>query len=81
MPPDGHDAQDDLESEDVASIVPLAFSRQEPPCVRIAYLQAVFNNIVGNMPVQQVTDNLCITLSALDAAGVLPLVPKPAQTY
>jgi hypothetical protein len=78
--PDGPDPSRDIEPADTASTVPLAYSEQEPSCVRIAYLQAVANNVFGNMSVKQTTDNLNMTLNALDAAGVLPEFPRPVRT-
>lgn len=68
------------EPDDSATTVPRAYSENEPPCVRIAYLQAVINNVVGNMPVKQTTDNLNWTLNALDAAGAVPAHPRPVRT-
>jgi hypothetical protein len=61
-------------------IVPCAYRDNEPSCIRIAYLQAVYNNVCVNMPVMDTNTNLCLTLSALDAAGVLPDYPRPVQT-
>ncbi|KAM6493648.1 hypothetical protein JOM56_010009 [Amanita muscaria] len=68
---------------DACSLVPPAYARREPSCIRIAYLQAVYNNVVGNMPVRQTNDNLSMTLAALDAANAFPIdpeVPAPATT-
>jgi hypothetical protein len=65
---------------DGPSIVPRAYRDNEPSCVRIAYLQAVYNNVCVNMPVTDTNTNLGLTLSALDAAGVLPDHPRPVRT-
>lgn len=65
---------------DACSLIPPAYDQNEPSCIRIAYLQAVYNNVVGNMPVRQTNDNLSMTLAALDAAHALPDIPAPATT-
>src|SRR6202035_3709929 len=61
-------------------IVGPAYSRNEQSCVRIAYLQAIRNNVLGNMSVEQTSENLKATLDSLDAAGVLPKDPRPVTT-
>jgi hypothetical protein len=78
--PDGPDAEHDVDPADIGPIVPPAYSEPELSCVRIAYLQAVMNNVFGNMSVKQTNENLNITLDALDAAGVLPDHPRPVRT-
>jgi hypothetical protein len=75
--PDGPDLSWD--PDDCASIVPWAYSDGEPSCIQIAYLQVVINNVIGNMPIKQTTDNLNWTLNALDAAGALPVYPRPVR--
>ncbi|KAK0451882.1 hypothetical protein EV421DRAFT_1069880 [Armillaria borealis] len=80
MPPCPDYGRDDPFDDDVAPIVPPAFTRGEPTAVRLAYLQAVYNNVFCNIPVSTTTDNLNMTLNALDAAGALPLVPPPVRT-
>lgn len=76
--PDGPHSE---KSDDLPpSIVPRAYADNEPSCVRIAYLQAVLNNVIGHMPVAATTDNLIANLNSLDAAGVLPIHPRPVRT-
>jgi hypothetical protein len=76
--PEGPDASRDIDPADAATTVPPAFS--EPSCVRIAYLQAAFMNIFGHLSIKMTTDNLNMTLNALDAAGSLPDFPRPVRT-
>ena len=74
--------RDDLpvHPEDDRPLFPPAYRDNEPSWVRIAYLQAVLNNVAGNMSVKQTTQNLNSTLNALNAAGVLPDRPRPVRT-
>lgn len=46
----------------------------------MAYLKAVYNNIVRKMPVAAATEDLEMTLDCLAAAGALPEVPRPVRT-
>ncbi|KAF6764943.1 hypothetical protein DFP72DRAFT_986014 [Ephemerocybe angulata] len=46
----------------------------------MAYLQAVLNNVVNNLPVRYMMQNLKAALQMLSAANALPLVPPPATT-
>ncbi|KAK0433882.1 hypothetical protein EV421DRAFT_1370191 [Armillaria borealis] len=80
MPPRLDFGRDDPFDDDVSPIVPPAFAHGETTAVRLAYLQAVYNNVFCKIPVSTATDNLNMTLNALDAAGVLPLVPPPVRT-
>jgi hypothetical protein len=66
--------------EDDRTMVPPAYRDNEPSWVCIVYLQAVLNNVAGNMSVKQTTQNLNSTLNALNAAGVLPDRPRPVRT-
>ena len=77
--PPGPELACEIDAED-ASVVPRAYLDNEPSCVRIAYLQAVYNNVYSNMPVKDTNTNLCMTLSALDAGGILPDHPRPVRT-
>ncbi|KAF8968598.1 hypothetical protein BDZ97DRAFT_1916032 [Flammula alnicola] len=72
----------DLEADrqSAVPILPPAYRDEEPSCVRIAYLQAVLNNVFEGMPINKTDDNLATTLNALDAAGVLPEHPRPVRT-
>ena len=46
----------------------------------MAYLQTVINNVYRNISVLDASENLEISLNALDAAGVLPAYPRPVRT-
>lgn len=82
LPPPHQYSPDVFELNDVDNthLLPPAFALPEQPCVRIAYLQAVQNNLFAKMSVVQVNTNLNMTLNALDSAGVLPDVPPPVRT-
>ena len=65
---------------DFVLAVPPTYILGEPSHVRIAYLQAIYNNVFNKMPVRATNDNLEATLQSLDAAGVLPTFPSPVKT-
>ncbi|KAJ2926230.1 hypothetical protein H1R20_g10867, partial [Candolleomyces eurysporus] len=80
-----HEEWDDLDHlnlDDVDMITPPAYTagKREEAHVRMAYLQAVLNNVAGNTPVRQTEANLRASLDMLKVAGVLPVFPVPART-
>lgn len=74
----GGDEEDGI--DEPADIEPPAYANGEPSHVRMAYLQAALNNVVGNVPVRLTNQNLRSQLNMLDTAGALPDFPKPAET-
>ncbi|RXW19617.1 hypothetical protein EST38_g6241 [Candolleomyces aberdarensis] len=76
------DAPDDPDSDNENLLTAPAYSAQklEPPYIRMAYLQAVLNNVTGNTPVRQTEANLRTSLAMLDVARGLPAFPVPART-
>lgn len=66
--------------DDSASGIPPTFRLGEPASVRMAYLQAVYNNVANHMPVCATTQSLNMTLDIIEATGTLPDVPAPART-
>ncbi|KAE9387733.1 hypothetical protein BT96DRAFT_837285 [Gymnopus androsaceus JB14] len=66
--------------DDSASGIPPTFCLGEPASVRMAYLQAVYNNVANHMPVRATTQSLNMTLDIIEATGTLPDVPAPART-
>lgn len=80
IPPAPDDVKEHYESIDISSPLPPSFAYGELSCVRIAYLRAVHNNVFGNMPVRQTNLNLSACLDSLEAGGILPELPVPAQT-
>lgn len=76
---------DDYDSEDerqkAIPFHPPAYARNEPPSIRIAYLQAVMNNVFKHVSVQDTNDNLAASLMAIEAErGSLPSNPAPVKT-
>ncbi|EAU86909.2 hypothetical protein CC1G_10800 [Coprinopsis cinerea okayama7 len=57
-----------------------AYARKESTPVRMAYLQAVLNNVISHSSVRHTNTNLEGSLNMLQAAGVLPDYPVPART-
>ncbi|KAF8968989.1 hypothetical protein BDZ97DRAFT_1915680 [Flammula alnicola] len=70
----------EADRQDATPVLPPAYRDEEPSWIRIAYLQAVLNNVFDGMPVTKSDDNLATTLNALDAAGVVPEYPRPVRT-
>lgn len=61
-------------------IVAPAYTNGESPSVRVAYLQAVYNSIVKKQPVDDVSENLQMTLDAIEAERGHPIShPKPVR--
>ncbi|EAU82786.2 hypothetical protein CC1G_10905 [Coprinopsis cinerea okayama7 len=54
--------------------------RKELPHIRMAYLQAVLNNVTGHLPVRLTNSNLASTIDMFEVAGTLPDLPVPART-
>ncbi|KAF8159996.1 hypothetical protein B0H34DRAFT_843902 [Crassisporium funariophilum] len=65
----------DLDEEDRPDPVPTGLA--EHPGVRMAYLQAVIQNVYAHTSVVQATEILNSTLDALSTMGPLPLNPRP----
>ncbi|KAK7447359.1 hypothetical protein VKT23_014069 [Stygiomarasmius scandens] len=67
-----------------APLVPPAFADNESSAVRIAYLQAILNNVQAKMAVRFVNENLTWTFAALEANNRAhnqpPLFPPPVKT-
>jgi hypothetical protein len=78
--PDGPMPSADLAPEDAGALVPRVFRDRELSPVRMAYLQAVINNVYRHLSVPDATENLCVALDMLAAAGALPTVPPPVRT-
>jgi hypothetical protein len=78
--PDGPCPNEDIDLQDIGSVLPPAFRDREPSHIRMAYLQAVINNVYRNMSVLDASENLEITLDTLDVAGALPAYPRPVRT-
>lgn len=70
----------DIDPKDAGAVLPPAIRDREPSHIRMAYLQAVINNVYRNMSVVDATENLNITLNALDVTGALPDYPRPVRT-
>jgi len=68
----------DLDEEDRPDPVPAGLA--EHPGVRMAYLQAVIQNVYAHASVVQATEILNSTLDALSTMGPLPLNPRPVRT-
>ncbi|RXW19193.1 hypothetical protein EST38_g6659 [Candolleomyces aberdarensis] len=77
-PPEDYDSED--ERKKAIPILPRAYTWKEPPGVRIAYYQAVINNVFKHQSVDQTESTLKTTLMAIDASGGLPVDPVPVQT-
>lgn len=70
---------DDIPSPDAYTPAP-AYVKGEAPAVRLAYLQAVYNNVHNKLSVRDCSENLAAILDSLELAGVLPDDPRPART-
>ncbi|KAF9060780.1 hypothetical protein BDP27DRAFT_1385475 [Rhodocollybia butyracea] len=69
----------DLDPDFAAGIVP-TFCLGKIPAIRMAYLQAVLNNVKNHLSVAATSENLSITLSCIQSTGALSDGSPPVQT-
>ncbi|KIK54700.1 hypothetical protein GYMLUDRAFT_62926 [Collybiopsis luxurians FD-317 M1] len=65
---------------DFSSGVAPTFAKSDIPAVRLAYLQAVYNNIVNHLSVNTTNENLSMTLNCIEVTGTLADDQIPVQT-